>query len=56
MGKEPLQKTLREHSTKLSEADKDTLAADVEKSESKMAEVSEDGEEEASEGGDEDEA
>ena len=53
MGKEVLQKTLRDHSTKLSEADKDTLAADVEKSEAKMADLSE--EEGSEEGGEESE-
>lgn len=54
MGKDVLQKTLRDHSTKLSEADKDTLAADVEKSVEKMAEVSEDGEEGEADEGDDD--
>jgi len=52
MGKDALQKALREHSTKLSAADKDTLAADVEKSVSKMAEVSHGEEEENGEEGD----
>ncbi len=49
MGKELLQKTLREHSTKLSEADKDQLAKDVEKSVEKMTEVAEEGGEESDE-------
>lgn len=43
IGKDPLLKVLREHSTKLSDADKTTLAADVEKSVEKMAAVGEGG-------------
>ncbi len=48
MGKDALQKALRDHAMALSDADKDQLAADVEASVSKMVEA---GEEEASDEG-----